>query len=146
MQWTAGESNPDFLLARQVSSRWTSSPSKIHAEVRPGFEPGLPPYRGGVPPQHLQTQVTRTELNRRFLNVNQASSPLDHEVAPVAEARVELAKSSGSRPDRFAKVCVLGWETNQTTNKWQARESHPAVRAYEAPLDTGPPASKQRSK
>jgi hypothetical protein len=25
-EWTAGESNPDFLLARQVSSRWTSSP------------------------------------------------------------------------------------------------------------------------
>ena len=33
---------------------------------------------------------------------------MDHEVAEVAEARVELAKSSGSRPDRFAEVCVLG--------------------------------------
>ena len=26
--WTAGELNPDFLLARQVSSRWTSSPGR----------------------------------------------------------------------------------------------------------------------
>ncbi len=25
-EWTAGESNPDFLVASQVSSRWTSSP------------------------------------------------------------------------------------------------------------------------
>jgi hypothetical protein len=26
-KWTAGESNPDFLVAGQVSCRWTSSPS-----------------------------------------------------------------------------------------------------------------------
>ena len=25
------------------------------SEVRPGLEPGLPPYHGGVLPQHLQT-------------------------------------------------------------------------------------------
>ncbi len=25
-QWTAGESNPDYLGANQVSSRWTSGP------------------------------------------------------------------------------------------------------------------------
>src|ERR1043166_8416523 len=27
----------------------------IHQEVRPGIEPGLPPYREGVLPKHLQT-------------------------------------------------------------------------------------------
>ncbi len=27
VEWTAGESNPDFLVAGQVSSRWTSSPN-----------------------------------------------------------------------------------------------------------------------
>ena len=27
LEWTAGESNPDFLVAGQASSRWTSSPS-----------------------------------------------------------------------------------------------------------------------
>ena len=26
------------------------------SEVRPGLEPGLPPYHSGVRPQHLQTQ------------------------------------------------------------------------------------------
>lgn len=26
-EWTAGESNPDFLVAGQVSSHWTSRPS-----------------------------------------------------------------------------------------------------------------------
>lgn len=26
VQWTAGESNPDYLGANQVSSRWTSGP------------------------------------------------------------------------------------------------------------------------
>ena len=52
-QWTAGESNPDLLVASQASSRWTSSP--LSPEVRPGIEPGLPPYRGGVLPEHLQT-------------------------------------------------------------------------------------------
>ncbi len=49
--WTAGESNPDFLIASQASFRWTSSPFVRDEEVRPGFEPGLPPYRGGVPPK-----------------------------------------------------------------------------------------------
>ena len=51
-QWTAGESNPDRLVASQASSRWTSSPCCwFTREVRPGIEPGLPPYRGGVPPK-----------------------------------------------------------------------------------------------
>ena len=32
-KWTTGESNSDFLCAKQVSSRWTSSPSLIHASL-----------------------------------------------------------------------------------------------------------------
>ena len=62
-----------------VSSRWTMTPSverrgieprlpgckpsvfpldqrpDCSQEVRPGIEPGLPPYQSGVPPKHLQT-------------------------------------------------------------------------------------------
>ncbi len=53
VQWTAGESNPDCLGANQASSLWTSGPH--YREVRPGVEPGLPPYHGGVLPKHLQT-------------------------------------------------------------------------------------------
>lgn len=32
------------------------SGKRVPQEVRPGIEPGLPPYHSGVPPQHLQTQ------------------------------------------------------------------------------------------
>ena len=28
-KWTTGESNPDFLVASQASSHWTSSPVEI---------------------------------------------------------------------------------------------------------------------
>ena len=31
--------------------------SRIHQKVRPGIEPGLPPYHSGVRPKHLQTFV-----------------------------------------------------------------------------------------
>src|SRR4051812_5783639 len=31
-EWTAGESNPDFLVAGQASFRWTSRPSSNRAE------------------------------------------------------------------------------------------------------------------
>src|SRR5262249_15634438 len=30
-------------------------PRRITGKVRPGLEPGLPPYQRSVPPQHLQT-------------------------------------------------------------------------------------------
>src|SRR5205814_3779161 len=77
-QWTHRESNPDFQSAGLVSSRWTMSPSTLEwtgrgveprssacragvfpldqppesftQKVRPGIEPGLPPYQGGVLP------------------------------------------------------------------------------------------------
>ena len=40
----------------QGSSRPPVGPCQpISQEVRPGVEPGLPPYRGGVLPKHLQT-------------------------------------------------------------------------------------------
>lgn len=39
-EWTAGESNPDCLLARQESSRWTSSPiDRKHLVAEMGVEP-----------------------------------------------------------------------------------------------------------
>lgn len=31
---------------------------QCYREVRPGIEPGLPPYHGGVLPEHLQTVVS----------------------------------------------------------------------------------------
>ena len=107
IQWTHRESNSDLRHARAVSSRWTMSPfisvdrpgnrtpiswlqarhlavgraAHVLSEVRPGIEPGLPPYQGGVQPQHLQTMLCIDPgWNRTitFLDVAQASLPLDH--------------------------------------------------------------------
>ena len=76
------------------------------------------------------------ELNHRLLHVTQVSSPLDHGIVlSVTEVGVEPTESPGSRPGRFAGVCVLG------RSKWPVQVSHLAVGAYEAPLGAGPPAS-----
>jgi hypothetical protein len=48
VQWTAGESNPDLLVAGQVSSRWTSSPFLSHQIVPEGVEPPFPLCKRGV--------------------------------------------------------------------------------------------------
>ena len=79
------------------------------------------------------------ELNHRLLHVGQVSSPLDHGIVfSVTEVGVEPTESRGSRPRRFSclrtrPLCRFG--------KWRVRESHPAVKAYEAPKGTGAPAS-----
>ena len=50
-------------------------------EVRPGLEPGPPPYRGGVPPVTLADRCTESRPGRTrtcgILFVRQASWPLD---------------------------------------------------------------------
>jgi hypothetical protein len=89
----------------------------VLSEVRLGIEPSLPPYHGGVQPQHLQTEVfshrSDPGWNRTitFLVVTQAPLPLDHGIG-------------------FAK--------------WRVRESHPAGGAYETLLGAGPPAKEFR--
>ena len=88
-----------------------SNGMQAHAcqEVRPGIEPGPPPYHGGVLPEHLQTVLLLLHSdpgwNRTItlLGVIQASSPLDHGIMlSVTEVGVEPTKSRGSRPRRFA--------------------------------------------
>ncbi len=91
-------------------------------KVRPGIEPGLPPYRGGVLPQHLQTNFTSDPgWNRTidFLDVDQASLPLDHGIVLVTGVRVELTNStrlSTSSLYQFAYPagCRFGCRTRQT--------------------------------
>ena len=65
-----------------------------------GIEPSLPPYQGGVQPQHLQTNVFTNRSdpgwNRTitFLVVTQVSSPLDHGIKlSVTEVGVEPTQS-----------------------------------------------------
>ena len=76
-------------------------------KVRPGIEPGLPPYRGGVLPQHLQTNfISDPGWNRTidFLDVTQASLPLDHGIVRVTGVGFEPTNSRGSRPRRFTRL------------------------------------------
>ena len=77
-QRSVRESNPVLLLTTEVCRRNTYRPFVLSSD--PGWN--------------------RTIV---FLDVTQASSPLDHGIVlSVTEAGVEPAKSSGSRPDRFA--------------------------------------------
>lgn len=116
-------------------------------EVRPGVEPDLRPYHGRVQPEHLQTFCySDPGWNRTItlLVVTQASSPLGYGI---------ISDRGGRRTHKIATfraptlrwsvtalpVCVLG-------RKWRVRGSHPAVRAYEAPMSTGPPAASCRSR
>ena len=103
-QWTAGESNPNLRRAIPASSRWTSSP--FYPEVRPGLEPGLPPYQRGVPPQHLQTDRAerRTSAGDNRLGAPACLYRRPRTLRPtVAEVGIEpTVVSPGSRPGRFA--------------------------------------------
>ena len=74
----------------------------VLSQVRLGIEPSLPPYHGGVQPQHLQTNVfsncSGPGWNRTitFLVVTQVSSPLDHGIKlSVTEVGVEPTGREG---------------------------------------------------
>ena len=84
-------------------------------EVRPGVEPGLPPYRGGVLPKHLQTVFNISDPGRTctvvFLAIAQASLLLDHGiVSPVTEVGLEPTgtRLSTSPLCQFAYPVVAG--------------------------------------
>ncbi len=87
-QWTAGESNPDYLSANQVSFHWTSSPCCfIERSVRELNSAFLlttqvccrNTYRPFIESDPGWTRTTGTHAQRgSFLHVTQASSPLDH--------------------------------------------------------------------
>ena len=132
LQWTAGESNPDCLGANQASSRWTSGP--CIQEVRSGIEPDLPPYRGGVLPEHLPAVLRNDPGWTRtigLLAVDQASSPLDHGIA---------SDRGGSRTHRHEALDLAAMPVCVPGRKWRVRELHPAVQAYETRLSLRPPA------
>jgi hypothetical protein len=77
IEWTAGDSNPDYLGANQVSFPWTSGPC-IKRSVRDSNPVFLLTeevcYRNTYRPLS-DPGWTRTIT---FLVVTQASSPLDH--------------------------------------------------------------------
>ncbi len=159
MQWTRRESNPDF---RHASRR------VIPLDHRPAFVVSGPPGTR-TPITWVQTKrlpfgpaalTTRGPSGSRTRSSSlprrcAAETPTDHRVIP---AGIEPALSwlsprrlchwtTGSFRDRGGSrthkhealdlaalpVCVPG--------RWRVRGSHPAVPAYEAGLDSGPPAS-----
>ena len=97
-QWTAGESNPDCLGANQASSHWTSGP--YHREVRPGVEPDLSPYRGGVLPKHLQTIF------------NNSDPGWSRTIALLVVAQASFAVGPRDRP--YSSVTGVGLEPTGT--------------------------------
>ncbi len=152
LQWTAGESNPDCLGANQASSRWTSGPPM--EEVRPGVEPGLPPYRGGVLPKHLQTassQVIPGGVDHRFPGCHPgvfAVGPRDHASDRDRSRTCKVTRLSTSPLFLFAYPGVAGPGVAHRRSRlmrpgWalahpqlQAPVSSRAYRPYESQLGT----------
>ncbi len=102
-EWTRWELNPPHRPCKGQSPPTACRPA--FPEVRPGIEPGLRPYQGGVLPEHLQTVASVIPDGieppiswmspRRLGRWTTGSSS-------VTEAGIEPAKSRDSRPRRFA--------------------------------------------
>ena len=114
--------------------------AQFHQEVRPGIEPGLPPYHGGVLPKHLQTlpaPVVPDGVEPSSPACRAGIVPFDHGTA------------SGRSRSRTDKITSLSnWPLfpfAYSAVKWQVQESHLAGEGYEPSLGTGPPASKSAS-
>ena len=132
----AGESNPDFLVAKPGVFPLDQQPIYL-SEVRPGIEPGLPPYRGGVLPKHLQTNFASV--------IPDGIEPSLSWMSPRRLRRWTtgsvVSDRGGSRTHKITRLstsslCQFAYPVSQ----WRVRESHPAGRAYETRLSTGPPA------
>ena len=103
-KWTWWESNPPHRPCKGQSPPTACRPILVERSVRE-LNPALllttevccrNTYRPSSDPGWNRT-IT-------FLDVTQASSPLDHGITSVTEAGVEPAKSRGSRPRRFASL------------------------------------------
>ena len=79
-QWTAGESNPDYLGANQASSRWTSGPhlERSVRELNPVFLLTEEVCCRNTYRPFLRNSDPGWSRTIAFLVVTQASSPLDH--------------------------------------------------------------------
>src|SRR5690349_21206725 len=77
-----GSRTPITWLQARCRSVGPAAPKCRHlsAKVRPGIEPGPPPYRGGMPPETPadRAQSSRMELSHRLPGVIRASWPLDY--------------------------------------------------------------------
>src|SRR5262249_12705312 len=107
VQWTAGESNPDFRPAIPVSSRWTSSPLAQYRKVdwtglrvdprSPGCRPGVipldqPPIRIQLVDRSVQGPPESRTRSPSLPRRHAAGAPADHRtfVLEKVRPRVEL--------------------------------------------------------
>jgi hypothetical protein len=118
-QWTAGESNPDLLVASQASSRWTSGPSfRTHSSGPP------------------ENRTRSTSLPRRHAAV----APADHRTNRKHEGPPESRTRSPSLQKRDAPGTPTDHRPDPRTNQSSRRESNPRflfVREVSSPLDHG---------
>jgi hypothetical protein len=92
LQWTAGESNPDFLVASQASSRLTSSPG----------------WRVQSPRSKVQSRKDKENASAAvfcFLTLDLGPSP----TGELTEVGVEPTKSRRSRHRRFPDLRTRSW-------------------------------------
>ena len=157
-QWTHRGSNPDLQTASLMSSLWTMSPSDSGppgsrtpiswlqarrrpvgpaalavrcAEVRPGIEPGLPPYHGGVLPKHLQTTTVEV-IPRPPLRGGARSnhrSPGCHPGVFAVGPRDLVSDRSESRTHRITRLSTSPLFRLRTRQFWRACPNAPSCRS-----------------
>ena len=91
----------------KVSRLRTCGPSL--REVRPGIEPGLPPYHGGVLPKHLQTKVIPDGIEPSFPGRQPgvvAVGPRDRRSSSRGGSRTHKVTRLSTSP--LCQVCVPG--------------------------------------
>ena len=124
--------------ARLIES---TSIARTFQKVRPRIELGLPPYRGGVLPEHLQTgclRVVPAGLEPAY--------PVCKTGVFAARRRDELAGSStgGIRTHRHQALDLAAMPVSVPCHEHRqlrVGESNLRLRAYETRPSTGPPAS-----
>ncbi len=117
-------------------SRLLGTCQPVESEVRPGVEPGLPPYRGGVLPKHLQTVSPRVIPG----GVEPPLSWLSPRRLRRWTTGSFFSDRGGSRTHRHEALDLAAMPICVPGRKWRVRELHPAVQAYETRLSLRPPA------
>ena len=157
-KWTGRESNPDLLVAGQVSSRWTSRPNpewsvgELNPVVLRAGQDSSPldtPRRGpsggrtrssAIPQRCAASNTYRPTSDpgrtRTFdyLGVNQEPLPLDDEISIFSDR-------GGSRTLRITRLSTWPlFRFAYSADKLRVRELNPSNVAYETSSSTGPPA------
>ena len=108
--------------------------AEVTTLIPDGVEPSSPACRAGVVAVGPRDRFSVTEvgIEPAVLSCRGPSLLLPYQSAAEPCWHLDLVAFP---------VCVLGRLCE--FEKWRVRESHPTVKAYEAPMDTGPPAMRE---